>query len=540
MLLKSSLRMQSLALLIGSLVLMLVVALAGVLTLAQELRSYRLLMEGPQTTANLINETNLTFKTQVQEWKNVLLRGSKQSDLDRYWQQFQDSEKQVQALLSKITEQDLSGTFRERLVSLQREHLGLGEKYRDGLQRFMAAGRDPVAGDNMVRGIDRTTSEQLEQLVTEINQHVASEMQHIRTATLRTVWLSVLVMVGAALLIGGLASWLISRQLVSPITHLIGQIEQLSQGRFDEQIISQRQDELGVLARAANQLRSFLAETAAGLKHTTDELDRASGGLNTVATRMSHGSREQFSRTDQVATAMQEMSATAAEVARYAADASGAADAADTSARDGRQVMAETIDSMQTLLQEIQHTADVIQQLEGDSRRIGKVLEVIQSIADQTNLLALNAAIEAARAGEAGRGFAVVADEVRTLAQRTSESTAEIQNIINSVQTGAAEAGKAIVAGKNRSDTSMQQVTLAGDSLQQIAMAVESIRDMNRQIATAAEEQTSVSEDISRNITEITEIAATNQQDVNHTAQASTTLHALSTELNRLAGRLKA
>src|SRR5690606_23096219 len=170
MLLKSSLRMQSLTLLIGSLVLMLVVALAGVLTLAQDLRSYRLLMEGPQTTANLINETNLTFKTQVQEWKNVLLRGSKQSDLDRYWQQFQDSEKQVQALLGKIIEQDLSGTFRERLVSLQSEHRGLGEKYRDGLQRFMAAGRDPVAGDDMVRGIDRTTSEQLEQLVTEINQ----------------------------------------------------------------------------------------------------------------------------------------------------------------------------------------------------------------------------------------------------------------------------------------------------------------------------------------------------------------------------------
>ncbi|MEJ6657062.1 MAG: methyl-accepting chemotaxis protein [Pseudomonas sp.] len=540
MLLKSSLRMQSLALLIGSLVLMLVVALAGVLTLAQDLRSYRLLMEGPQTTANLINETNLTFKTQVQEWKNVLLRGSKESDLDRYWQQFQDSEKQVQALLGKIIEQDLSGPFHERLVSLQREHRGLGEKYRDGLQRFMAAGRDPVAGDNMVRGIDRATSEQLEQLVTEINQQVTSEVQHIRTTTLRTVWLSLLTMVGAALLIGGLASWLISRQLVSPITRLIRQIEQLSQGRFDEQITSQRQDELGVLAQAANQLRSFLAETAAGLRHTTDELDRASGGLNTVATRMTHGSREQFSRTDQVATAMQEMSATAAEVARYAADASSAADAADTSARDGRQVMTETIDSMQTLLQEIQRTAEVIHHLEDDSRRIGKVLEVIQNIADQTNLLALNAAIEAARAGEAGRGFAVVADEVRTLAQRTSESTAEIQSIISSVQNGAAEAGKAIVAGKNRSDTSMQQVTLAGDNLQQIAMAVESIRDMNRQIATAAEEQTSVSEDISRNITEITEIAATNQQEVEHTAQASEGLQSLSAELNRLAGQLKA
>ncbi|WP_420848291.1 methyl-accepting chemotaxis protein [Pseudomonas saudimassiliensis] len=202
--------------------------------------------------------------------------------------------------------------------------------------------------------------------------------------------------------------------------------------------------------------------------------------------------------------------------------------------------MDETIESMQSLLGEIGHTAKVIHQLENDSLRIGKVLEVIQNIAEQTNLLALNAAIEAARAGEAGRGFAVVADEVRTLAQRTSQSTTEIQTIISNVQNGAEEAARAIEGGKHRGDTSMQQVTLAGDSLQQIALAVESIRDMNRQIATAAEEQTSVSEDISRNITEITQIAATNQQDVDHTAQASATLHELSAELNQLAARLQA
>ncbi|EZQ19426.1 chemotaxis protein [Halopseudomonas bauzanensis] len=540
MVLKSSLRRQSLALIIGSLLLMLAVALVSVFSLVQELRNYRLLMEGPQATAGLINETNLTFKTQVQEWKNVLLRGGKQADLDRYWQQFQHSEKQVQRLLGQILELELSSAFHERVSSLKKGHLALGADYRDGLERFLAAGRDPVAGDNLVRGIDRNTSDQLEQLVTGINQHAASEIERIRAATLRTVWLSILIMVTATLLIGGLASWLISTQLINPITHLIRQVEQLSQGRFGEQISSQRQDELGVLARAANQLRGFLAETAEGLRHGTTELDRASGGLNTVATRMAQGSREQFSRTDQVATAIQEMSATSAEVARYAADASSAADAADDNARNGRVVMTETIDSMQALLREIQRTAEVVHQLENDSLRIGKVLEVIQSIAEQTNLLALNAAIEAARAGEAGRGFAVVADEVRTLAKRTSESTTEIQTIINSVQNGAEEAGRAIEAGRSRSDTSMQQVTLAGDSLQQIALAVESIRDMNRQIATAAEEQTSVSEDISRNITEITQIAATNQEEVDHTAHASAALHELSTELNQLAARLHA
>ena len=538
--LKSSLRMQSLSLLIGSMLLMLTISVASVLVLAMELRNYRTLMEGPVAAAELINEANLTFKEQVQEWKNVLLRGADQTDLDRYWRQFQHSENQVQGLLGQINELDVATDVQRQIMALRNTHQQLGARYRDGLQHFIESGHDPIAGDTLLRGIDRDTTEQLEQLAEELETFAATEVERIRQATLRTVILGIIILIGSALAISILASLLLSRRLVTPITELVSHMEQLAKGRFDQPITSNRADELGVLARSADQLRGFLRDTAAGLRHSTSELDQASGGLNTVATKMAHGSREQFSRTDQVATAMQEMSATAAEVARYAAEAAGAADAADENARNGRQTMTNAIDSMQNLQLEVQNTSEVIRQLEGDSHRIGTVLEVIQSVAEQTNLLALNAAIEAARAGEAGRGFAVVADEVRNLAKRTSESTSEIQNIISSVQQGAQQAVKAIDAGRTSSDTSMQQVSLAGDSLQQIAMAVESIRDMNRQIATAAEEQTSVSEDISRNITEITDIAATNQEQVEHTAQASDALQELSAELNALAAQLQA
>lgn len=538
--LKSSLRLQSLSLLIGSMLLMLTISLASVLVLAVELRNYRTLMEGPVATADLINETNLAFKEQVQEWKNVLLRGANQADLDRYWTQFQNSENLVQELLGQINELDTSDTTQHQITALREAHQQLGTQYRSGLEHFIASNHDPVAGDSVLRGIDRATTDQLEQLADELHLFSIDEVNRIRQAALRTVTLGVIILIGSALAISILASLLLSRRLVTPITDLVEHIKLLAQGRFDQPITSNRADELGVLARSADQLRGFLRDTAAGLRHSTRELDQASGGLNSVATKMGHSSREQFSRTDQVATAMQEMSTTSAEVARYAAEAASAASSADESSRNGRQTMTSAIDAMQSLQQEVQNTSEVIRQLEGDSHRIGKVLEVIQSVAEQTNLLALNAAIEAARAGEMGRGFAVVADEVRTLAKRTSESTSEIQSIISSVQEGAQQAVKAIEAGRTSSDASMQQVSLAGDSLQQIAMAVESIRDMNRQIATAAEEQTSVSEDISRNITEITDIAATNQQQVEHTSQASEALQELSAELNALAGRLHA
>ncbi|WP_439889452.1 methyl-accepting chemotaxis protein [Pseudomonas sp. MBLB4123] len=254
---------------------------------------------------------------------------------------------------------------------------------------------------------------------------------------------------------------------------------------------------------------------------------------------MSQGSREQFSRTDQVATAMHEMSATAQEVARHAAEAAHAADDADHSAQQGEQVMRATIETITGMRGEIANTAEVIRRLEADSGRIGKVLEVIRGIAEQTNLLALNAAIEAARAGEQGRGFAVVADEVRTLAQRTAESTAEIHQIIDTVQSGAVNAVRAIESGQNRSEEGVTQVTEAGAMLQRITGAVEAIRDMNRQIATAAEEQTSVAEDISRNLTEITAIATTNQENVQRTEAASQHLHSLSGQLGEVTQRLQ-
>ena len=539
--LRTSLRAQILSLLGGSLLAMLLIALACFNFLSNGVQSYRSLIDGPLLTSQLIDEANLQFKVQVQEWKNVLLRGKQLQDMEKYWGQFQDRQRDVQGILTRLVTQTSSDpSLSRRIETLRQEHQQLGVAYQKGRDAYVAAGGDATAGDTAVKGVDRAASEQMSALVSDLREQGSQQSKAISAYAERTVLVGLAIMLLSGVLIGLFSLWLINRNLILPIRGLIDYVTQLSHGRFAERVASRRQDELGDLAAAANTLRDFLAETFSRLQRSATDLVSASGELNAIAGQMATGTNDQFNRTDQVATAMTEMSATAQEVARHAASASRAADEADHSAREGGEVMKVTIATIGQMRNEILNTGTIIRRLETDSVRIGKVLEVIRGIAEQTNLLALNAAIEAARAGEAGRGFAVVADEVRSLAQRTAASIIEINGIIEAVQTGAVDAAEAIVSGQSCSDESVEKVTQAGAMLAHITQAVEAIRDMNRQIATAAEEQTSVAEDISRNITQITTVATANLDNVQRTEAASHNLRGLSSELNEVTARLGA
>jgi methyl-accepting chemotaxis protein len=268
-------------------------------------------------------------------------------------------------------------------------------------------------------------------------------------------------------------------------------------------------------------------------------LSGAAEELSIVTGQTNDGVQEQQKDTDQVATAINEMSATVQEVAKNAESAAEAARHADDETRNGQQVVSQTMSEIDTLAREIERATAVIHKLESDSENIGSVMDVIRGIAEQTNLLALNAAIEAARAGEQGRGFAVVADEVRVLASRTQESTQEIQEMIERLQSGASEAVNAMNESQAKAQGTVEQAAKAGTSLETIAKSVSNINEMNTQIASASEEQSAVAEQINSSIVNISKIAVKTSEGAQSTAKASESLKELATNLQQVVSAFK-
>jgi len=342
-----------------------------------------------------------------------------------------------------------------------------------------------------------------------------------------------------AIVIGSIAAYLLTVSITRPISQAVKAANHLAGGDLTIEVTSAGRDETGQLLKAIQGTASNLRNIVSTISGASVELASASEELAVVTEQSSQGIVNQQTETDLVATAMNEMAATVHDVANNAAKAAEAANQADNEASVGSQVVEKTILAISTLADRVNESSDKLGEVELETMNIGKILDVIRGIADQTNLLALNAAIEAARAGEQGRGFAVVADEVRSLAQRTQESTQEIQIIIEQLQVGTKSTVAVMDQGKEQAIQSVKQANDTGGALQEITLAISVINDMNIQIASASEQQSSVAENINENVINVKRIAEENAVAANQTRASTGEIAQLSSQLRELVTQFK-
>ncbi|QXH61186.1 methyl-accepting chemotaxis protein [Pseudomonas azerbaijanorientalis] len=341
--------------------------------------------------------------------------------------------------------------------------------------------------------------------------------------------------------IGLLVIWLVGHGIARPLKQMVAMLDDIAQGEGDltRRLTSDRADELGSIAKGFNtflaKLQAMITQVVTSVQSVSDSSEHTAD----IAIRTNTGVHKQMAEIDQVATAVQEMTATAQDVARNATQAAQAASHADQAASQGMQIVRDTSNSIGALAVEIGRAVGVVQTLAKDSENINAILTAIRGIAEQTNLLALNAAIEAARAGEQGRGFAVVADEVRNLAQKTQKATEEIQAMIQQLQQGTRDVVRVMEDSQNRTDESVLHASKAAEALETITQAVSVINDMNTQIASAAEEQSAVADDINRNVINIGQVANEVAGGADESSAASADLTKLAEQQRRLINQFR-
>ncbi|MBD8257915.1 HAMP domain-containing protein [Pseudomonas fluorescens] len=377
-----------------------------------------------------------------------------------------------------------------------------------------------------------------EQVVSRVNQAYAAEDQSMQTQLQH----STLLIIGSsalALLVGLIAAWVITRLVVAPLRAVIAVAQQIASGDLSGRMEISRRDEIGQLMQAMQQMSNSLSQMVSGLQAGIEQLASSAHSLSSVTEQTTAEVSNQKDETEQVATAMNQMTATVHDVARNAEQAAQAAQTADAKVDSGQQVVRMSLQRIELLATSSNSASASIESLSAQIQNIGTVLSVIQSVAEQTNLLALNAAIEAARAGEQGRGFAVVADEVRALAKRTQQSTEEIERLVSTLRSAAQSSVQQIQQSGELVKLAVSDALETEGALGSIAAAVSLIQQMNQQIAAAAEEQSSVAEEINRSVTSIRASADHSALSMQGNAASSIQLAQLGAQLKGMVGHFR-
>ncbi|MBD8614229.1 methyl-accepting chemotaxis protein [Pseudomonas putida] len=376
-------------------------------------------------------------------------------------------------------------------------------------------------------------SKNIEVLLGSANQ-LAQNQVDLRLADVDQANRMLILWLVAALIASVLAAWIITRMIVIPLRETLQLADRVANGDLTHNEAPTRKDELGLLQTSMHRMTLNLRQLIGGLRDGVTQIASAAEQLSAVTEQTSAGVNSQRTETDQVATAMNQMAATVQEVARNAEQASDAAVSASREVREGDAVVSKAVIQIETLATEVGRSKVAMDELKQESNKIGGVLDVIKAVAEQTNLLALNAAIEAARAGEAGRGFAVVADEVRSLAQRTQTSTEEIATLIDGLHNRTAQVATTLENSRLLTDDSVALTRDAGTSIGNISRSITTIESMNQQIAASAEEQSAVAEEINRSVINVRDISEQTASASEETASSSVELARLGVHLQGL------
>jgi methyl-accepting chemotaxis protein len=442
--------------------------------------------------------------------KNLLME-----TIDTFLSDITKARSNLPATLSSQLEEAHAGMRRYREVLV--EVAGLFEQKQNMREQV---DQESKAMDKIMNGLMDT------------QQRLAREDQH-------SAFIQIAVLTVLALVIGLIASVVISRQITAPLALTVELARRIAKGDLTVQAKSNRKDELGDLQNAMQDMAQNLNTLVQGIGNGVTQISTSAEKLSAMSEQTSAGVRQQKSEVDQVATAMHEMASTVQEVARNTTDASAAATLADQQARHGSTVVKQATLQISELAAAIEALGGAMNVLSQDSEQIGKVIDVIKAVAEQTNLLALNAAIEAARAGEQGRGFAVVADEVRSLAQRTQDSTKEIEALILTLQQGAQAASTLMASSRERTLDTVVLAQKAELAITEINQSIGTIQEMSLQISAAAEQQSAVADEINRSIVSVRDVADQSAVASEESAAATVELASLGQDLQRMTAHFR-
>ena len=438
----------------------------------------------------------------------------------------------------------------EALISSEQERTAYGQ-FVAARDRYMAqqevvtdlvkSGRRQAAEDAVSSKLNGYADDMVAKLaeLTRLNQQGASAAAGKTSDVYGDSVKMVLALAIASVIATIVLALMLTRSIVGPINQALQVARTIASGDLSQRVQAEGNDEPAELLKALAAMRDSLSDTIEGISNASSQLASASEELNAVTEDSARGLRQQNNELEQAATAVNEMTAAVEEVARNAASTSDASRETDEHSRNGQDQVRQTVSSINALTNDLTETAENVESLAAEVNSITQMLDVIRAVAEQTNLLALNAAIEAARAGEQGRGFAVVADEVRALAHRTQQSTTEIEQMIGSVQKGASSAVQAMQGSTGLAATTLRLAQAAGEALEGVTRAVSSINERNLVIASASEEQVQVAREVDRNLVNIRDLSTQSAAGAEQTNSASQELSKLAVQLRDLVARFR-